>query len=62
MKSIIRGVSLQDMLLAVSDKITVISFAGKYISVMQTYTSSVELHGVLIRGLASTVLEPLEKY
>lgn len=29
---------------------------------MQTYMSYVELHDVLIRGLASIVLEPLEEY
>ena len=29
---------------------------------MQTYMSYVELHDVLIRELASIVLEPLEEY
>lgn len=65
-KFIIRGVCSEVMLLAaldkIEDKILIVSLVAKYVSVMQTYMSYVELHDVLIRGLASIVLEPLEEY
>ena len=65
-KFIIRGVHSEVMLLAaldkIKDKILMVSLVAEYVSVMQTYVSYVELHHVLIRGLASIVLELLEEY